>query len=254
MDAPVSAAGFVRSEGPHPTAHVLPTDDADRVASSYVDRLTHIAPPLPRSPLEDEADDEGDWDTDLHTDLPVPGGASPSTGPPRRVDVASAEALFLLRSFSDLSRLGQLEKAKRLVEEVVKAERHDVLQRYVPRVIILVVYGISIPWAGAVHACRRYYMVTNRLRHRHFLKAAAQRKAVKQAFRFVQVLPRQYVDTRTYNMLVSVCVAASDLKAAMAAADMLVSTGACVYVSAGVVMMLVATWCTFLLASDWCMR
>lgn len=64
-----------------------------------------------------------------------------------------------------------------------------------------------------------------RLRHRHFLKAAAQRSAVKQAFRFVQVLPRQYVDARTYNMLVSVCVAASDLKAAMAAADMLVSTG-----------------------------
>lgn len=68
----------------------------------------------------------------------------------------------------------------------------------------------------------------HRLRHRHFLKAAVQRKAVKQAFRFVQVLPRQYVDTRTYNMLVSVCVAASDLKAAMAAADMLVSTGALV--------------------------
>lgn len=126
VNAPVSAAGFV--QGPHPTAHLLPTDVADRVASSYVDRLTHIAPPLPRSPLED-ADDEGDWDTDLHTDLPVPGGPSPSGGP-RRVDVKSAEALFLLRSFSDLSRLGQLEKAKRLVEEIVQAGRHDVLQRY----------------------------------------------------------------------------------------------------------------------------
>ena len=39
------------------------------------------------------------------------------------------------------------------------------------------------------------------------------------------MLPRQYMDARSYNMLVSVCVAAKDLVAAMHAADMLKSTG-----------------------------
>ncbi len=46
-----------------------------------------------------------------------------------------------------------------------------------------------------------------------------------QAMRFVQLLPRRYVDARTYNMLVSVCAAAGDVKSALHAADMLRSTG-----------------------------
>lgn len=151
VNAPVSAAGFVRAEGPpHPTTHIVHgATDMERMTSTYVGRLSHMAPPLPRSFLDDEVDDEGDWDTDLHTDLPPLPGQGSATGTtvvvppavggdtaapevvrqPKRVDVATAEALFLLRSFSDLARLGQLEKAKRLVEEIVKAERHDVLQR-----------------------------------------------------------------------------------------------------------------------------
>ena len=43
--------------------------------------------------------------------------------------------------------------------------------------------------------------------------------------RFVQLLPRRYADTRTYNMLVSVCAAAADVTSALHAADMLRSTG-----------------------------
>ena len=43
--------------------------------------------------------------------------------------------------------------------------------------------------------------------------------------RFVQLLPRRYADTRTYNMLVSVCAAAGDVTSALHAADMLRSTG-----------------------------
>lgn len=145
----------MRAEGPpHPTTHIVHGGtDVERMASTYVGRLSHMAPPLPRSFLDDDVDDEGDWDTDLHTDLPplpgqagVPGSSSssytqtvgvpgdtatPEVGRPRkRVDVGCAESLFLLRSFSDLARLGQLEKAKRLVEEIVKGGRHDVLQRY----------------------------------------------------------------------------------------------------------------------------
>ena len=43
--------------------------------------------------------------------------------------------------------------------------------------------------------------------------------------RFVQLLPRRYADARTYNMLVSVCAAAGDVKSALRAADMLKQTG-----------------------------
>ena len=48
---------------------------------------------------------------------------------------------------------------------------------------------------------------------------------MKQAMRFVQLLPRRYADTRTYNMLVTVCGAAGDVTSALHAADMLRSTG-----------------------------
>ena len=41
----------------------------------------------------------------------------------------------------------------------------------------------------------------------------------------VQVLPRQYTDASTYNMLISVCVRAKDLTQALHAADMFRSTG-----------------------------
>lgn len=64
-----------------------------------------------------------------------------------------------------------------------------------------------------------------RLKHRHFLRPAAERRAVKHAMRFVQLLPRRYADSRTYNMLVSVCAAARDVNAALHAADMMKRTG-----------------------------
>ena len=41
----------------------------------------------------------------------------------------------------------------------------------------------------------------------------------------MQLLPRRYADTRTYNMLVTVCGAAGDVTSALHAADMLRSTG-----------------------------
>ena len=66
----------------------------------------------------------------------------------------------------------------------------------------------------------------------HPLKAGATpnphphpKKCALQAMRFVQLLPRRYADTRTYNMLVTVCAAAGDVTSALHAADMLRSTG-----------------------------
>jgi len=48
---------------------------------------------------------------------------------------------------------------------------------------------------------------------------------VKQAFRFLEVLPRELTNLQTYNMVVTVCVRARDMAAAMQAADILRSTG-----------------------------
>ncbi len=64
-----------------------------------------------------------------------------------------------------------------------------------------------------------------RLRHYRFLRPAASQRAVKQALRFVQLLPRQYVDARTYNMLLRVCARAGDLRNALHVADMLQAAG-----------------------------
>ena len=61
------------------------------------------------------------------------------------------------------------------------------------------------------------------------MKASARQGAVPQATRFVQLLrdnvPPHQADARVYNMLVSVCVAAQNVPAALAAGDMLRSTG-----------------------------
>ena len=68
-----------------------------------------------------------------------------------------------------------------------------------------------------------------RLRYKDFMKASARQGAVPQATRFVQLLrdnvPPHQADARVYNMLVSVCVAAQNVPAALAAGDMLRSTG-----------------------------
>lgn len=54
-----------------------------------------------------------------------------------------------------------------------------------------------------------------RLQQKLFLRMAARKKAVKPAMHFVQMLPKTAVDKRTYNLLVSVCVKAQDLKSAL---------------------------------------
>lgn len=64
-----------------------------------------------------------------------------------------------------------------------------------------------------------------RVKHKVFLRAAAEHRAVDHAMRFVQLLPDRLTDARTYNMLVSVCIAAKDLKSALRAGQMLKQTG-----------------------------
>lgn len=72
--------------------------------------------------------------------------------------------------------------------------------------------------AGRDDALRRF-------KHYEFLRCAARKKAVHYGMRFVQLFPRKHVDARTYNMLVSVCAEAGDVKAALRSADMLKAAG-----------------------------
>lgn len=64
-----------------------------------------------------------------------------------------------------------------------------------------------------------------RLKHSEFLRAAARHRSVRHALRFVQLLPRQFVDARTYNMVVSVCAETGDVRNALRCADMLKVAG-----------------------------
>ena len=64
-----------------------------------------------------------------------------------------------------------------------------------------------------------------RIRHKDFLRPAKDHKAVSHAMRFVQLLPSQVTDARTYNMLVSVCIAARDLPMALKAGIMMKDSG-----------------------------
>lgn len=64
-----------------------------------------------------------------------------------------------------------------------------------------------------------------RIRHKNFLRPAKDHKAVSHAMRFVELLPSHLTDARTYNMLVSVCIAARDLPMALKAGAMLKDSG-----------------------------
>ncbi len=64
-----------------------------------------------------------------------------------------------------------------------------------------------------------------RLWHKEFLRAAADLKASKHALHYVQLLPARYTDARVYNMVVTACVAARDLPAALEAAEHLRASG-----------------------------
>ena len=87
----------------------------------------------------------------------------------------------------------------------------------------------SAPWARAPPPSRSDRSapalargpLARRLQHKWFLRPAAELKAVKAAFRFVQLLPRRHTDARTYNMVLTVCAEAADLRNALHCADML---------------------------------
>lgn len=119
---------------------------------------------------------------------------SASAPPPdaRAIDYTTAETYAIMVTYEDLCDQSNLDEALHLIKECIRAGRSDVLAT---------------------------------LRHYRFLRPAASMRAVKQALRFVQLLPRQYVDARTYNMLLRVCARAGDLRNALHVTDMLQAAG-----------------------------
>ncbi|DBB18556.1 TPA: hypothetical protein ACH3X3_000188 [Trebouxia sp. C0006] len=109
-----------------------------------------------------------------------------------QLDFDNADVQLLLRAYSSRAAAGRLDAALEVLEGVVAAGRIDVL-------------------------CK--------VRHKDFLRPAADHKAVSHAMRFVKLLPSHMTDARTYNMLVSVCIAARDLPMALQAGMMLRNTG-----------------------------
>lgn len=107
-------------------------------------------------------------------------------------DYKQAQLAAILATYEAACERRDLDDALTLVKECVRAGRSDVL---------------------------------GRLKHYRFLRPAATVKAVAKALRFVQLLPRQYADARTYNMLLRVCAEAGDLRNAMHVADMLQAAG-----------------------------
>ncbi|CAG9464124.1 unnamed protein product [Pedinophyceae sp. YPF-701] len=87
----------------------------------------------------------------------------------------------LTKAFNAYGEHGELAMALELVQSLKKENRVDALRR---------------------------------LRHKPFLRAAARAKDVKAARDFLLLMPSELLDARTYNMALSVCVAAKDLDAA----------------------------------------
>ncbi|KAL4533067.1 hypothetical protein Ndes2526A_g08520 [Nannochloris sp. 'desiccata'] len=111
---------------------------------------------------------------------------------PQTVDYRDAPAVTVDRLYSRLCDNGKLDDALFVVKECIRAGRGDVLKMF---------------------------------KHYKFLRPAQRQRSVRRAMRFVQLIPRQFVDPRTYNMLLSVCAEAGDVKSAVRVADMLRAAG-----------------------------
>jgi pentatricopeptide repeat protein len=95
-----------------------------------------------------------------------------------RWDSLSDTSQDLETLFSSLSEHGYVTEALKLLEGLLARNRKDVIAM---------------------------------LRHKPFLTAARNKKMVKEALNFSDVLPHEYADKRTFNMVISVCIAAKSL-------------------------------------------
>ncbi|KAL3134957.1 hypothetical protein ABBQ32_007917 [Trebouxia sp. C0010 RCD-2024] len=127
-----------------------------------------------------------------HADAQIAQPAEPYSNLDSKLDFDNGDTHMLLRAYNSRVAAGRLHAALGVLEILVAAGRTDVLKR---------------------------------IRHKDFLRPAKDHKAVSHAMRFVQLLPSHLTDARTYNMLVSVCIAARDLPMALKAGAMLKDSG-----------------------------
>jgi len=123
---------------------------------------------------------------------PVPAQTGDAILQQHNLNAHTSKDLELLRCFSGLAYGGQLAKALAVIETCKHAERTEVLLR---------------------------------VQHNHFLRNAERKKDVKAALRFLDLLPGDCIDARTFNMAAKVCAAAGDAKSAIQVADLYRQTG-----------------------------
>ena len=108
------------------------------------------------------------------------------------LDFVDADAKLLEEVYSALCAESRLDDALFVLKQSIRAGREDALRMF---------------------------------KHYEFLRCAAKMQSVNHGMRFVQLFPRKFVDSRTYNMLVSVCAETGDVKQALRCADMLKASG-----------------------------
>lgn len=143
----------------------------------------------------------GDIDAGLHALLdralprqpsrkspPGNGLSMPPALVPNEVLTDPKEASHVASLFAQHARQGDFGAALHILNVLVKAHRHETLER---------------------------------ISHRHFLRSASAHGAVDSAFRFIQLLPSQYTNEKTYNMLLGVCIQARNVKFAIHATHLM---------------------------------
>jgi pentatricopeptide repeat protein len=105
----------------------------------------------------------------------------------RGIGTLPADDLAQLQA--NLARQGQFTASLLLVEEAAAAERSDVLEK---------------------------------VSHKVFLRAAGAARNTRAVLRFLQLLPPDFADARTYNMAIKACSTARDLHGALKVIDIMV--------------------------------
>lgn len=143
---------------------------------------------------------------------------------PQTVDYRHAPAATIDKLYSRLCDNGKLDDALLVVKECIRAGRGDVLKMCEQILDFILSYSFLI-FLYFLLNFSPFFLILYRLKHYKFLRPAQRQRSVRRAMRFVQLIPRLFVDPRTYNMLLSVCAQAGDVKSAVRVADMLRAAG-----------------------------
>jgi len=110
-----------------------------------------------------------------------------------------------------------------LLFTILQGEHGELLQEYRSACAM----GDLVTALQAVEEAREAgaLQILSAMKQKDFLRVAGRRGMVAEAFRFVQLLPLDITDSRTYNMLMSVCAENADLPNALKAASVMQAAG-----------------------------